>query len=70
MSSDSDNFTQKIQNIWNQNAEFWDGIIGDTGNRFHRTVVEPATLKLLAPVAVSPYSRSLAATVPLLVLGH
>jgi hypothetical protein len=39
---------QDSQDIWNHNATFWDSIIGDSGNRFHRTIVEPATLKLLA----------------------
>lgn len=43
-----DNPFQNSQAIWNQNATFWDSIIGDTGNRFHRTFVKPATLKLLA----------------------
>jgi ubiquinone/menaquinone biosynthesis C-methylase UbiE len=43
-----DQLTPKTQDIWNQNAAFWDSIIGDAGNQFHRTIVEPATLKLLA----------------------
>lgn len=42
-----DNRFQDSQAIWNQNATFWDSVIGDTGNRFHRTIVEPATLQLL-----------------------
>lgn len=43
-----DEFTRETQEIWNQNAAFWDSIIGDAGNRFHQTIVEPATLDLLA----------------------
>ncbi|MCU0495228.1 MAG: class I SAM-dependent methyltransferase [Chloroflexaceae bacterium] len=43
-----DTLRQQSQEIWNQNAAFWDRLIGDTGNRFHRTMVEPAALKLLA----------------------
>lgn len=46
-----DDLTPDTQDIWNQNAAFWDSIIGDAGNEFHRTIVEPATLKLLAPQA-------------------
>lgn len=38
----------ETQAIWNQNAAYWDSMIGDTGNRFHRTIVEPAALHLLA----------------------
>jgi ubiquinone/menaquinone biosynthesis C-methylase UbiE len=43
-----DSLSSETQDIWNQNAAFWDSIIGDAGNRFHRTIVEPATLNLLA----------------------
>jgi 2-polyprenyl-3-methyl-5-hydroxy-6-metoxy-1,4-benzoquinol methylase len=43
-----DRLTAETQDIWNQNAAFWDSIIGDAGNRFHRTIIEPATLNLLA----------------------
>ena len=43
-----DSLAPETQDIWNQNADFWDNVIGDTGNRFHRTIVEPATLNLLA----------------------
>ncbi len=45
---EEDDWSPETQNIWNQNAAFWDSVIGDAGNRFHRTIVEPATLKLLA----------------------
>ncbi len=43
-----EDLTQTTQDIWNHNAMFWDSVIGDTGNRFHRTIVEPAVLQLLA----------------------
>ncbi len=45
-----ENLVQETREIWEQNATFWDGILGDLGNRFHRAIVEPATLDLLAPV--------------------
>lgn len=52
MSADNaDTLTPETQAIWNQNAAFWDSMIGDTGNRFHRSVVEPAVLNLLNPTA-------------------
>ncbi|HYF62934.1 MAG TPA: class I SAM-dependent methyltransferase [Herpetosiphonaceae bacterium] len=35
--------------IWDANAEFWDAALGQEGNRFHRMIVEPAVLGLLAP---------------------
>lgn len=44
-------FITETQQIWDHNAVYWDSIIGDTGNRFHRTIVEPATLELLEPHA-------------------
>lgn len=47
----SDDLIKESQDIWNQNATFWDSIIGDTGNRFHRTIVEPSVLKLLSLAA-------------------
>ncbi len=34
--------------IWDQNAALWDSTIGESGNRFHRTMVEPTVLGLLA----------------------
>lgn len=43
-----DDLIKKSQAIWNQNASFWDSIIGDSGNRFHCTIVEPSVLKLLS----------------------
>jgi ubiquinone/menaquinone biosynthesis C-methylase UbiE len=35
-----------VRNIWNANAEFWDGRMGE-GNAFHRTLIEPTQLSLL-----------------------
>lgn len=40
--------TQETQAIWNQNAAFWDSMLGDEGNRFHRAIVEPTVLNLLS----------------------
>ncbi len=51
MADDQKSILQETKDVWNKNAAFWDGIIGDTGNRFHRTVIEPATLELLSPTA-------------------
>jgi SAM-dependent methyltransferase len=36
----------EVKAIWNANAEFWDGRMGE-GNAFHRTLIEPFQLKLL-----------------------
>ena len=36
----------KVKDIWNSNAEFWDSRMGE-GNAFHKTLIEPAQLKLL-----------------------
>lgn len=36
------------RDLWNQKAEFWDGLHGDEGNHFHRTLVSPAVERLLA----------------------
>jgi 2-polyprenyl-3-methyl-5-hydroxy-6-metoxy-1,4-benzoquinol methylase len=48
MSAGNDNNrTPETQDIWNQNATFWDSIIGDAGNKFHKTIVEPTALSLL-----------------------
>ncbi len=35
-----------VKNIWNTNAEFWNSRMGE-GNDFHKTLIEPAQLKLL-----------------------
>ncbi|HEY1016437.1 MAG TPA: class I SAM-dependent methyltransferase [Herpetosiphonaceae bacterium] len=49
MSDESLNETSR--SIWDANAEFWDASLGAEGNRFHRMIVEPAVLSLLAPQA-------------------
>jgi SAM-dependent methyltransferase len=36
----------EVRDIWNTNAEFWDGRMGE-GNNFHKTLLEPTQLKLL-----------------------
>jgi len=36
----------EVKKIWNANAEFWDGRMGE-GNDFHKLLVEPIQLKLL-----------------------
>jgi len=36
----------EVRHIWNTNAEFWDGRMGE-GNSFHKTLLEPIQLKLL-----------------------
>ncbi len=33
--------------LWNRKAKFWDELFGDTGNVFHRRLVEPSVLELL-----------------------
>jgi SAM-dependent methyltransferase len=37
---------EEVKAIWNANAEYWDGRMGE-GNAFHKTLIEPAQLKLL-----------------------
>jgi SAM-dependent methyltransferase len=37
----------EVKNIWNANADFWDGRMGEGGNSFHRTLIEPTQLRLL-----------------------
>ena len=34
--------------LWNRKARFWDELHGDAGNLFHRRLVEPSILQLLA----------------------
>jgi SAM-dependent methyltransferase len=36
----------EVKAIWNANAEFWDGRMGE-GNSFHNSLIEPFQLKLL-----------------------
>jgi 2-polyprenyl-3-methyl-5-hydroxy-6-metoxy-1,4-benzoquinol methylase len=40
-------FHKKARMIWETNASFWDQRMGDKGNEWHRTLIEPATLRLL-----------------------
>ena len=36
----------EVRTIWNTNAEFWDGRMGE-GNDFHKTLIEPTQLRML-----------------------
>lgn len=36
----------EVRTIWNANAEFWDGRMGE-GNNFHKTLIEPTQLAML-----------------------
>lgn len=36
------------RDLWNQKAAFWDGMHGEEGNLFHRTLISPAVERLLA----------------------
>ncbi|MBL8154073.1 MAG: class I SAM-dependent methyltransferase [Anaerolineae bacterium] len=36
------------RSLWDQKAEFWDGLQGEQGNRFHRELIGPAVERLLA----------------------
>jgi len=49
MSSDL-NLNRAVQDLWDENAEWWDARVGE-GNEFHKTLVEPAVDRLLAPRA-------------------
>ena len=48
MNTELKTLNQEVQEIWNQNAEWWDEQIGSEGNNFHRTLIVPATERLLA----------------------
>ena len=39
---------QELQRVWDANAGFWDDTVGAHGNNFHRVLVSPAQLELLA----------------------
>src|SRR5438132_7101254 len=41
-----DALNQEVQDIWNQNAPFWDERMGE-GNTFHKTLIEPTQERLL-----------------------
>lgn len=40
---------EESKEIWNENAAFWDGAMGDESNDFHRDVVRPRVTELLEP---------------------
>lgn len=39
---------EEVREIWNTNAEVWDGRMGDEGNRHHKELIAPAQERLLA----------------------
>ncbi|HLJ61539.1 MAG TPA: class I SAM-dependent methyltransferase [bacterium] len=41
-------FTEETREIWNENADWWDQHAGDGGLEFQRTMIDPATARLLA----------------------
>lgn len=43
---DFQHLNRETGEIWNANADFWDGRMGE-GNDFHKTLIEPIQLKLL-----------------------
>jgi 2-polyprenyl-3-methyl-5-hydroxy-6-metoxy-1,4-benzoquinol methylase len=42
-----DSLNCEVREIWNRNADFWDQRMGE-GNDFHKRLIEPAQLRLLA----------------------
>lgn len=44
---DSRQFNDEGRGIWNQKAAFWNNLFGETGNRFHKTLVGPSVERLL-----------------------
>jgi 2-polyprenyl-3-methyl-5-hydroxy-6-metoxy-1,4-benzoquinol methylase len=48
MNEDQQKRNAESREIWDQKAEFWDSLHGDSGNKFHRALVLPAVEKLLA----------------------
>jgi|CXWL01.1.fsa_nt_gi 2-polyprenyl-3-methyl-5-hydroxy-6-metoxy-1,4-benzoquinol methylase len=38
----------ELRRIWDANAAFWDEYVGPAGNAFHRVLVSPAQMRLLA----------------------
>lgn len=45
---DSRQLNEAGRDLWNRKARFWDALHGEAGNRFHRRLVEPSILQLLA----------------------
>jgi 2-polyprenyl-3-methyl-5-hydroxy-6-metoxy-1,4-benzoquinol methylase len=48
MADSSENMSAAVRAAWESNAEWWDDYIGREGNEFHRTLVAPAQMRLLA----------------------
>jgi 2-polyprenyl-3-methyl-5-hydroxy-6-metoxy-1,4-benzoquinol methylase len=44
----ADATNEDVRRIWEENATFWDATIGAEGNDFHRLLVAPAQMRLLA----------------------
>jgi ubiquinone/menaquinone biosynthesis C-methylase UbiE len=38
----------ELQRVWDTNAAFWDDFVGADGNDFHRVLVAPAQMHLMA----------------------
>lgn len=47
VSYDVQALNRATRDAWNQNAEVWDKVQGDTGNHYQRLLVAPATERLL-----------------------
>jgi SAM-dependent methyltransferase len=48
MQKDWHELNDESRAIWNQNAGFWDDYMGEAGNDFHRELVAPSAMRLLA----------------------
>ena len=44
---DFEQWNEEGRELWNRKARFWDELQGDSGNSFHRQLVEPSVLQLL-----------------------
>jgi hypothetical protein len=44
MTDPSQALAEEVRAIWNRKAAFWDELMGNEGNSFHRTLVEPSIL--------------------------
>jgi 2-polyprenyl-3-methyl-5-hydroxy-6-metoxy-1,4-benzoquinol methylase len=45
--NDSTPINDDVQSAWNTKAAFWDSLMGDEGNAFHRILLRPAIERLL-----------------------
>ncbi len=45
---DTRQLNEEGRELWNRKARFWDELHGDEGNLFHRRLIEPSVLQLLA----------------------